>query len=175
MKQKLKQGIVQGFGIFVGLFATAAFAYTVSGTIKTWTTGDTLTASDLNTTVQSLKTAVESATQIGVSYIWAGPTQYSGIPYSGTLTSEAGLQLSIPRDGVVKSIKVLPSSNTCTGVSTLVLRKNAVDSAVTFSIPASSIAAQTTATTLSFVAGDILTWKMTCASGSIFANVAYEF
>ena len=57
------KGIKFGIGFFVGLGLSAAFAYVVSGTVKTWTTGETLTAADLNTTVNSLKTAIEGASQ----------------------------------------------------------------------------------------------------------------
>ena len=170
------RGIKQGIGIFIGLGISTLFAFTVSGTIKTWATGETLTAADLNTTVQSLKTAVENASQVGISYLSAvSTTNYAGIPYTNVLASEVGLQLPMPRDGVVKSIRVLPSTNTCTVAGSVTLRKNGVDSAISLSIPAGSVAAQTTSTTLAFVAGDVLTWRLICTNGNIFTNVAYEF
>jgi len=56
MISSFKKGFMQAIA-FLLVFSGVAFALQVSGTIKTWTTGETLTASDLNTTVQSLKTA----------------------------------------------------------------------------------------------------------------------
>jgi hypothetical protein len=78
MINKIQQGFGKGIGLFLGLFCSALFAFTVSGTVKTWTSGETLTATDLNTTVQSLKTAVESATQLG----WSSGNATSGTGYS---------------------------------------------------------------------------------------------
>jgi len=49
-----------GFGIMLGMFGTGVMAVAVTGTIKTWTANEKLTASDLNTTISSLKTAIES-------------------------------------------------------------------------------------------------------------------
>jgi hypothetical protein len=172
----MTKGLKQGIGIFLGLFLSAAFAYTVSGTIKTWTTGDTLTASDLNTTVQSLKTAVEGATQIGMnSFSGTAGGNYGALPYAPYTTTEATQQFPMPRDGVVKSIRVIPTVNSCTGAGTVTLRKNGVDTAVVLSVPASSLAVVTNATTISFVANDVLTWKANCASGGFFGQVYYEF
>jgi hypothetical protein len=57
-----KDGIQKGLGILL-VFGTAVFAYNISGTVKTWSSGETLTAADLNQTVQSLKTSVENAAQ----------------------------------------------------------------------------------------------------------------
>jgi hypothetical protein len=49
-----------GFGFMLGVFGTGVMAVAVTGTIKTWTANEKLTASDLNTTISSLKTAIES-------------------------------------------------------------------------------------------------------------------
>ena len=48
-----------GFGIMLGKFGTEVMAVAVTG-IKTWSSNDKLTANDLNTTITSLKTAIES-------------------------------------------------------------------------------------------------------------------
>ncbi|MCB1180160.1 MAG: tail fiber domain-containing protein [Leptospiraceae bacterium] len=53
------RGFLLGGGFFLGFFSTALLAVAVNGTIKTWTSGETLYASDLNTTINSLKTAIE--------------------------------------------------------------------------------------------------------------------
>ena len=55
----LRKGIVQGFGIMLGMFGTGVMAVAVTGTIKTWSSNDKLTANDLNNTITSLKTAIE--------------------------------------------------------------------------------------------------------------------
>jgi len=51
-----------GFGFMLGMFGTGVMAVAVTGTIKTWTTNDKLTANDLNQTITSLKTAIEVIT-----------------------------------------------------------------------------------------------------------------
>ena len=51
---------MMGFGFMLGMFGTGVMAVAVTGTIKTWTANEKLTASDLNTTIASLKTAIES-------------------------------------------------------------------------------------------------------------------
>jgi hypothetical protein len=158
------------------LFCSALFAFTVSGTVKTWSSGETLTATDLNTTVQSLKTAVEGATQVGWTAITAAAaTTYSAFMTNTTTTTETPLQFPLPRDGVVKSVKLLPSNNSCTVTSTVTLRKNGVDTSVVLTMPASSTALQTSSNTVSFVAGDVLTWRTICTTGSIIGQVAFEF
>ncbi|MBI2889617.1 MAG: hypothetical protein HYY13_02420 [Nitrospirae bacterium] len=57
-KHVLAKGFLAGSGFALGLIAVVAAAVTV-GTVKTWTSGETLTASDLNTTISSLKTAIK--------------------------------------------------------------------------------------------------------------------
>jgi len=58
--QSFCKGLIMGFGIMLGMFGTGVMAVAVTGTIKTWTANEKLTASDLNTTISSLKTAIES-------------------------------------------------------------------------------------------------------------------
>ncbi|MBI2889913.1 MAG: hypothetical protein HYY13_03910 [Nitrospirae bacterium] len=58
MKSLFAKSALIGAGLTAGSLAALALAVTV-GTIKTWTSGETLTASDLNTTISSLKTAIE--------------------------------------------------------------------------------------------------------------------
>ncbi|HNI98811.1 MAG TPA: tail fiber domain-containing protein, partial [Leptospiraceae bacterium] len=55
----VKRGLLQGMGIALGFFGTTVFAVAISGTIKTWTSGEVLKSADLNTTISSMKTAIE--------------------------------------------------------------------------------------------------------------------
>ena len=48
-----------GMLLAIGFFGTTILAVSISGTIKTWTTGEVLKSADLNTTIASLKTAIE--------------------------------------------------------------------------------------------------------------------
>ncbi len=57
LPESLKHGLWQGAGIAIGLFATSVFTVAVTGTV-TWSGGQTLTAADLNATVNGLVTAV---------------------------------------------------------------------------------------------------------------------
>jgi hypothetical protein len=59
INESFKRGLFQGAGIVIGMFATSIFAVAVSGTV-TWTSGQTLTAADLNATINGLVTAVNS-------------------------------------------------------------------------------------------------------------------
>lgn len=176
----IKQGFLKGIGILL-VFSTAVFAYTVTG-YKTWTTGDTLTAADLNTTVQSLKTAVESVSQFATVVAPQSPATgniYNPILINGSSANSSAteLQIPMPRDGVVKNVRLTPNSNLVTAACTLTLRKNAADTAIALTVPASSTAIVTTATTVSFVAGDVLSWKMNCGAqqNNLVAFVSFEF
>ena len=44
----------------LGFFGTTILAVAISGTIKTWTTGEVLKSADLNTTIASLQTAIQN-------------------------------------------------------------------------------------------------------------------
>jgi hypothetical protein len=44
----------------IGFFGTTILAVAISGTIKTWTTGEVLKSADLNTTIASLQTAIQN-------------------------------------------------------------------------------------------------------------------
>lgn len=179
MLTKFKQGFKSGLMVFLGLCVSGLFAYTVSGTIKTWTTGDTLTATDLNTTVQSLKTAVESASQVGVATVFSagGTTQYSGFLSSANTTTESQVQWPATRAGTIKSARLITQSNgTCTGTFVATLRKNGVDTNISMTVPSGSFAQVTDADTVSFAAGDLLSWKTICnTAGSITAHIYFEF
>jgi hypothetical protein len=177
----LKQGFIKGIGMCMALFASAIFAFTVSGTVKTWNTGDTLTATDLNTTVQSLKTAVESASQFATV---SSPYGNTGNVYSpllvngsGSFSSTTELQIPIPRDGTVKNARLTINNNIVPAACTLTLRKNAVDTAITFNVPANSTTTVTSASTVTFVSGDNLSWKMNCGAqqNNMVAFISFEF
>lgn len=182
MLRKFKQGFKSGLMVFLGLCVSGLFAYTVSGTIKTWTTGDTLTATDLNTTVQSLKTAVEGASQYGEqsqSLSGAAPTfQYAKFSIPGTF-SNASVSSKMLRAGTVKSFSGTITTNTLDGSGcTLTLQKNGVDTAISVSIPNGSTAAFSDTDTVNYVANDTLRWKMTCngtTSGTIQTFTEFEF
>lgn len=175
------KGIKLGIGFFVGFFLTATFAFVVSGTVKTWTTGETLTAADLNTTVQSLKTAVENAGQYyeaGATYYSTAPTyQWSRLVSVGSLGDSEKASF-MPRDGVVKNARLEISSNTVNAACIITLRKNSIDTAIQFSIPQGSTTTITEADTVSFSATNTLGWHIVCSgasSGSIGYTLAFEF
>lgn len=171
------KGLKQGFGIFLALVVCSGlFAFVVSGPIKTWTAGETLTAADMNANTQSLKTAVESASQIGSTSVFGNSsTTYSSLMTWSTQASETVVQYPVTRDGTIKNVRVLPYTNTCTVASTVTFRKNATDTGIVISIPAGSTASVTTATTVSFVAGDLLSWKTTCTNGMMGAQAYFDF
>lgn len=177
----IAQGFKKGLGICIALLATTVFAYTVTGH-KTWTAGETLTAADLNATVQSLKTAVEGVSQfatVNVPQNIGVGTYYTPLLINGgsTNSSTTDIQIPMPRDGVVKNVRLTPSYNPVTATCALTLRKNATDTALTLSVPASSTTVVTTATTVSFVAGDSLSWKMSCGAqqNQLTAFTSFEF
>jgi hypothetical protein len=89
----LSKGAVQGIGVALGMAATVAVAVTVSGTIKTWTSGETLTASDINTTIASLKTAIENITAASSSDVSEG-TSNSKFMTPSSLANAQGFNLS---------------------------------------------------------------------------------
>lgn len=174
------KGIKFGIGLFAGFFLSAAFAFVVSGTVKTWTTGETLTATDLNTTVQSLKSAIEGATQ----YVEASVSAYQGnTTYStfagGGMGSLTEVQSIAPRSGTIKNARLLVRSSLAGGDCTFTLRKNSVDTAISFAVPAGSSATVTDADTVSIAAGDLLSWKQAClgtnSTLAIGTTIAFEF
>lgn len=183
MLNKFKQGFKSGLMLFLGVCVSGLFAYTVSGTIKTWTTGDTLTATDLNTTVQSLKTAVESASQVGTVPINpgnSGASRYSSFLFApGNIdAAESQIQWPATRAGTVKNARLIThNTNTCaTGPTVFTLRKNGVDTAISMSVPSSSFAQVTDADTVAFVAGDLLSWRGSCgAAGGTNVVIYFEF
>jgi len=175
-----KEGIQKGLGILLVL-GTAVFAYNVSGTVKTWSSGETLTAADLNQTVQSLKTAVENASQLyegGGGYYFASNTyQWTRfLSIGGTQVAEA--VTTMPRAGRVKGFTLKPTSNTVDAACTLTLRKNSVGTAIAVTIPAGSTTEIIDSDTVDFVSGDNLGWHVACpgfTTGSVSYAVRFEF
>lgn len=183
MISSFKKGIAQAIG-FVLILSGAVFAFQVSGTIKTWVTGETLTAADLNTTVQSLKSAVEGATQVvhihaprnaGTDQAFQPLLSYF---YNDTFTTAIEPQIPMTRSGTIKSArlevyKVNPGGVACT----VTLRKNGVNTAIEFSIPSGSTTTLTDSDTVSFVAGDVLTWRNFCgpSGNQALAWISFEF
>lgn len=164
--KSIKEGILKGIGVMM-VFGTAVFAVQVTGTIKTWTTGDTLTAADLNTTVQSLKTAVEGATQL-VEFGYTSPkmieTAYGTLVSGITLSSPASTTMS--RSGTVKNAKIIIASTMPLGC-VLTLTKNGVDTAISMAAPnGAGPSTISDSDTVSFTTGETLGWKHFCSGGS---------
>ncbi len=59
MTTPIVRSFLLGMAFGLGMLTMGIMAVSVTGTIKTWATGDTLTATDLNTAITSVKTAVE--------------------------------------------------------------------------------------------------------------------
>ena len=59
MREYITKKIIGGVVFALAVFGTTILAVAISGTITTWTTGQVLKSSDLNTTITSLKTAIE--------------------------------------------------------------------------------------------------------------------
>lgn len=178
MLNDIKSGIYKGIGLLM-VFCGAIFAYTVSGTIKTWSTGETLTATDLNTTIQSLKTSLENASQVGSAAVTISTISmfqtFLGSP--NTISNlEPPVQWPATRAGTVKSARLMVVSNNCINLTEIKLRKNGIDTALVLSVPAGSTAQATSSSTVSFAAGDLLHWSGTsCATGGLAGNIHFEF
>ncbi|HNE21163.1 MAG TPA: hypothetical protein PLF85_15685 [Turneriella sp.] len=167
MLRNIKEGIYRGIGLLVVL-GTAVFAVSVTGTIKTWSSGETLTATDLNTTVQSLKTAVESATQL-VEFGRIRNTEtyetYYGTLTSGT-TASAAVASTMTRSGTIKNAKLMIYGTMPFGC-VMTLTKNGSDTAISMSAANGAGASTITdADTVTFIAGDTLGWKNYCAGSN---------
>jgi hypothetical protein len=174
----MKNSFFKGVAFFVGFALTSAFAITVTG-LKTWNTGDVVTAADLNGNTQALKTAVESASQIATvvtpSSISAG-FAYSPFLVGYTRTVENGS--AITRAATVKNASLFIYANSSSSTCTITLRKNSADTAIQFTVPANNTTQITNANTVSVNAGEVLTWKNDCGASntaSIQATVSFEF
>jgi hypothetical protein len=60
MREYLTRKIYAGIVFALAIFGTTILAVSISGTIKTWTTGEVLKSADLNTTIASLQTAIQN-------------------------------------------------------------------------------------------------------------------
>jgi hypothetical protein len=60
MREYLTRKIYGGVVFALAIFGTTILAVAISGTIKTWTTGEVLKSADLNTTIASLQTAIQN-------------------------------------------------------------------------------------------------------------------
>ena len=60
MREYLTRKIYGGVVFALAIFSTTILAVAISGTIKTWTTGEVLKSADLNTTIASLQTAIQN-------------------------------------------------------------------------------------------------------------------
>lgn len=169
MISSFKKGFMQAIA-FLLVFSGVAFAFQVSGTIKTWTTGETLTASDLNTTVQSLKTAVEGATQVvqmeGPSHQSLGGYQYYYKALAGGPTfDETIISAPMLRSGTVKNVRmILVTASSNDRACRMTLLKNGAETDIDFTIPISTAArtVYTDSDTVSFAVGDSMVWRIGC-------------
>ncbi|MDX1958877.1 MAG: tail fiber domain-containing protein [Leptospiraceae bacterium] len=59
MREYLVKKFLGGVVFALAAISTTLLAVAVTGTVKTWATGEVLSATDLNTTISSLKTAIE--------------------------------------------------------------------------------------------------------------------
>lgn len=178
------KGVKHGIGIFIGLGISTAFAFAISGTIKTWASGETLTAADLNQTVQSLKTAVESASQVytdNMTLNTGQSTRYKSIGGFGNTTIESDNEIPLPRSGTVRNVRAqLNTANACGFPVTVVLRKNQVDTNITFTVANGATMALTLSpNSVSYVQNDVLTWRIyasgTCTGTSNSIAMTYDF
>lgn len=174
------KGIKHGIGLAIGLLLIPAFALTV-GSLKVWSPGETLTATDINGVVSTLKTAVESASQMQYMKISAtSQDRFASIIDNGAdslTTTESLAQMSMPRSGTLKNVLVRVPQNTCTSSPVLTLRNNGVDTTVAYTVSAGTVNFAPTAVvqTLTYTSGDKLSWKANCPNGSVTFTVTYDF
>ncbi|MDX1958866.1 MAG: tail fiber domain-containing protein [Leptospiraceae bacterium] len=108
--EKFGKGFLFGIGFSIGIATTSLLAVAVTGTVKSWTTGEVLSATDLNTTISSLKTAIEGIT----SSQWT--TSGSNISYTagnvGIGTNSPGSLLTMNKSGTgAQTSEMLIQSN----------------------------------------------------------------
>lgn len=185
MFKSVKEGMFKGIGLMI-VFSTAVFAINVSGTIKTWTSGETLTATDLNTTVQSLKTAVESATQLVEFNIVRNTHSNMSDTSYGALTSgivsPTVVETTMSRSGVVKNAKVNVLTLVNVGYGCVyTLTKNGADTNISISVPNNTaVSTIEDSDTVSFAKDDKLGWKSFCSGGGMMNTspnliISFEF
>jgi hypothetical protein len=108
--------------------------------------------------------------------IGAGSTVYMGLPgFNAASGTESSRQTVVPLAGTIKNFYLVTTGAQPGDASlTVTLRKNGVDTGVTFTIAAGAAAAVFSDVTHSFtvVAGDLLTVKFVNASGSASATIA---
>ncbi len=100
MKEYLIKRIYGGVVFALAVFGTTILAVAISGTITTWTTGQVLKSSDLNTTIASLKTAIEGipnwtkAANGNDAYYTAGNVRISGTGLNPGPSTSAMLEIN---------------------------------------------------------------------------------
>lgn len=156
--------------------------------VASQTTGDVLYASSasvwsrlgIGSTDQVLKVsgglpswATQSYTSFQVSEdngaISANQTLYSKtFVITGIDTTESTKNIAYPT-GTLKGFYVASSANTIDGISTITVRKNASDTAIAVTIPASTAGYHSSSGSVAVTGGDILTvkWVMGGSSGSV--------
>lgn len=169
MFNEFKKGMVRGIGTLI-IVGGGLFAFQVTGTIKTWTTGETLTAADLNTTIQSLKNGIEQAAlpgQISISGAIASDPFFLPLLETKNVGHTSAPAIPANRSGTIKSVRVDVITQ-CSANVIITLRKNASGTDIQLTVPANTTATVTDADTVAYVAGDILNWQVSgqsnCAS-----------
>lgn len=82
-------------------------------------------------------------------------------------SAENATQSVMPRDGSIHRLYMKPITNSVNGDTTVLLRKNGADTALTITIPAGSVSIQSDIShVVNFVAGDLLCWAVTTGGTS---------
>lgn len=96
-RASLARGFFQGLGIAAGLAAAGLSAYTLSGTINSFASGDLISADSVNTNFTALKTGVEDVgTRVETleSTLQTVTGDATGVTVSGDLSMNAGTKIN---------------------------------------------------------------------------------
>lgn len=126
---------------------------------------------------KQMLSAITVPSEIGGKINPASLTQYSGLGVLKLATDESDTATVMPFSGTIKNFYVRTGSTAATGgesspVTTLTIRKNGVDTAVTLTMTQDiNTTSSDTTHTVAFTAGDILTVAITTDSGGNSAGI----